>query len=153
MFHLEVGQVLITTTDEEVTIIEMTDSTISVYYRGDIHTRPKSIVGKKLFFTDEDRKSLEIEKQLELKKELEYKKQLDEMGKSGDDNEKWEEFPEDRNLEMSNDNDKIETCKNCMLFRRGDCFGEKTICSQFKPVLSIDNNRYAHWPKEMRGSY
>lgn len=41
------------------------------------------------------------------------------------------------------------TCENCMVMRKGDCIGEKKICSYFKYVRTITKEEINSWPDEM----
>src|SRR5690554_6158497 len=85
MFSLEIGQVLITTTNEKATIVEITDSTIKLYFKGRVYIRPKSIIGEKLFITSEDKQKREIIEKKEQRKQRKKEEQytwLNEIKKS-----------------------------------------------------------------------
>ena len=45
------------------------------------------------------------------------------------------------------------SCKKCMLYKNGKCFGEKTICEDFKNSPDISEEEMAMWPKQMGGAY
>lgn len=45
------------------------------------------------------------------------------------------------------------SCKKCMLYKSGMCFGEKTICGDFKNSPDISEEEMAMWPKQMGGAY
>lgn len=122
IYNLIIGQYLITTTNEKVIIVEIANDTIKVNYRGKIVTRPKSIVGKKLFLTEEDQKIIND-------KIIKPNKSVD-----------------DRNYLKENDFMIKYTCKDCMAFRRDDCFGEIKICSHFKYAPKTDDNITNNWP-------
>lgn len=107
--NLKIGQYLITTTNEKAIIVEIANDTIKVNYRGKIVTRPKSIVGEKLFLTEEDQKIIN-----------------DKIIKSN-------KSVEDRSYVRENDYVVEYTCKDCMAFRRDDCFGEK----KFVAILNM----------------
>ena len=127
--NLIIGQYLITTTNEKVIIVEIANDMITVNYRGKIVTRPKSIVGEKLFLTEEDQKIIN-DKIIKSNKSI-----------------------EDRNYEKENDFVVEYTCKDCIAFRRDDCFGEKKICNHFKYAPKADDNITNDWPKYMQGPY
>jgi len=126
MSNLIVGQYLLTTTNEKVKIVEVANSTITVLYKGNEYVRPKTVVGDKLF----------------LIKETTIK---------GPKKENMQD-----NSTQKNDTDSacsLKTCKNCLLYRSEECFGQDSICDYFKQVPSRDKDKYAHWPKEMTGPY
>lgn len=39
------------------------------------------------------------------------------------------------------------TCKNCMLYKREDCFGKDTICEDYKYAPDMDDEKRKNWPK------
>ena len=45
------------------------------------------------------------------------------------------------------------SCKKCMFYKNDDCFGEKTICEDFKNCPDISTYEMELWPKEMLGPY
>jgi len=119
IYNLKIGQYLITTTNEKVIIVEITNDTIKVNYRGKIYSRPKSIVGEKLFLIVEDQKISNINI-------IQFNKKVD-----------------DRNNKKENETlMKDKTCKDCMSYRIDDCFGEEKICSYFKYAP------YSRWKDE-----
>lgn len=58
LYQLYIGQVLRTTTEENVVVRKIFNDEISVEYKGKIYQRPKSIIGKKLFFMHYDKVSI-----------------------------------------------------------------------------------------------
>lgn len=55
-----------------------------------------------------------------------------------------------RETEPSN---KEYTCNDCMLSKRGDCFGQKNLCNHFKACPRISKSEIDSWPKFMLGPY
>ena len=45
-----------------------------------------------------------------------------------------------------------EKCSNCMLQRRGDCFGEEKICESYKPIPNVGEKEINNWPVIMRSN-
>ena len=43
--------------------------------------------------------------------------------------------------------DKNYTCKNCMLYRIDDCFGEKEICGKFRKAPKPNKEVTKNWPR------
>ncbi|HZK33486.1 MAG TPA: hypothetical protein VFC60_03200 [Tissierellaceae bacterium] len=39
------------------------------------------------------------------------------------------------------------TCDDCFILKKGDCFGRKEICEDFKYVASVSKGYYESWPK------
>lgn len=48
---------------------------------------------------------------------------------------------------------KTESCKKCMLYKSGECIGEKKTCSHFKNSPEISAYEMAMWPTQMSGPY
>ena len=44
-------------------------------------------------------------------------------------------------------------CKDCMVLRRGDCFGEKKLCSFFVASPKVTKEEMDNWPKYGDATY
>ena len=38
-------------------------------------------------------------------------------------------------------------CKNCMLLKKGDCFGKDNICEDYRYAPDMDDEKRKNWPK------
>ena len=47
------------------------------------------------------------------------------------------------------DKPPVASCKNCMLYRSEECFGEKEICEFYSYAPTISKAEIDNWPKEM----
>ena len=47
----------------------------------------------------------------------------------------------------------VESCKNCMEFKNGNCIGYGTICCDYRPSPEISKEEIARWPKEGDATY
>ena len=54
---------------------------------------------------------------------------------------------------VSHDKPFIESCKNCMEWKKGDCMGCSEICSDYRPSPEISKEEMDRWPKEGDASY
>lgn len=46
-----------------------------------------------------------------------------------------------------------DSCDNCMLMRREECFGQKNICEDYQHVPYVSKEEMESWPKECMGAY
>lgn len=46
-----------------------------------------------------------------------------------------------------------DSCDNCMLMRREECFGEKKICEFYQHVPYVSKEEIDSWPTECLGAY
>ena len=52
------------------------------------------------------------------------------------------------NKERSKRKARREKCSNCIVFRRGDCFGQSTICEDFSYAHAFTKEETKFWPTE-----
>ncbi|NCB42144.1 MAG: hypothetical protein EOM59_05945 [Clostridia bacterium] len=122
--YIFIGQKLKTTTNEYVTITKIDRDFIYVYYKGYVHKREKSIIGKKLFVI-EDKK---------VKKET-------------------KDTTTTKTKKTKGSNKPGRSCNNCMKMKNGECLGGKSICKFYRNSPSISQEEMASWPKYGDATY
>jgi len=122
--YIFVGQKLKTTTNEYVTITKIDRDFIYVYYKGYVHKREKSIIGKKLFIDEDDN----------------AKKETTNTAAS-------------TTIKKETSNNPSRSCSNCMSMKNGDCLGGKSICEFYRNSPSISQEEMASWPKYGDATY
>ena len=55
--------------------------------------------------------------------------------------------------ELENNSKSKSQCNNCMEYKNGNCFGFKSICSNYRPSPEISRDEMAMWPKLGDASY
>lgn len=119
------GQYLRTKTNQYVMVEKVDGEYIYVSYKGKTHKREKAIIGEKLFSIQTRAKKLPKESTKQLPKESKKTPSAD----------------------MKMEVTPIKTCKNCMVMRRGDCFGEQNICEMFRYAPTVSEEETKKWPK------
>ena len=137
--EIQVSQILYCNNGEPVVVINKTDTIITVEYKGQLHTRPLSIIGDKLHTKC---KSASIANCQSGKKDVAATPSIiNQQSKL-----KSRSSVTDQQLNLiSNDS---PSCFQCMLQARDDCFGmPHGICEKFvqKPEISADKQK--NWPK------
>lgn len=117
MDSLRIGQVLITITNEKVRIVGISNTSICVSYDGKKYIRSRDVIGVKLFVIED----------------VNIHKDEVRIASSTDFVQTNIYIPVDNIETLEN------TCKNCMQYRRDDCFGGENICKQFKNAPEIQN--------------
>ena len=45
------------------------------------------------------------------------------------------------------ESNKTKRCNNCMILKKGDCFGKVEVCSDYKPIPIVYKKEKEKWPK------
>ena len=46
-----------------------------------------------------------------------------------------------------------QICNNCLILKKGDCFGKKVICKDYKHVASVSKEEISNWPEYGDATY
>ena len=126
MDDLVVGQKLWCRNGETVAIKDISDNEIHVVYRGVVHARPKSVVGYKLFVSQLHAQAANQPQDDNKAPEQSYAQKLRASSLDGQ--------------------EAFSSCSNCMVNKRGDCFGAVHVCADFMPVPTVDREIQDAWP-------
>ena len=133
MHEIYVGQKLVCVNGDVVIVKKITHDEIIVEYKTKLYRRPKSIIGQKLFFEEANKEG------------------KPETG------EKLFKTPTEKKQPISTKSMKIGkrkfTCKDCMVYKREDCFGEQELCDRFRKVPVADKTITDNWPKIGTATY
>ena len=67
--------------------------------------------------------------------------------------EEIEELPEFEELNDSVIQEESLTCKNCLEYKKSECFGKPQICEDFRYSPDMDDEKRKNWPKYGDASY
>lgn len=146
---LYVGGSLWCKNGEEVVVSSITEDTIEVIYGGKKHSREIGIIGKKLFLKNptSSREPSDVETtnhRTTIGKPSEtassYSGEV--HNKRNRKNANMESLRREQRTEQ-----RTRKCSDCLLQRRGDCFGQKQACEDFKYAPSHNKELEDNWPK------
>ena len=138
---IKIGQTLWATNGEPVIVSYVDDNEICVRYKEQKILRDKEIVNNRLFLTKDEAILSRITAQGECDT-------LESAQK-----ESLEQQSTDKVISVTLNRLQGDSCDNCMLMRREDCFGDTKICEYYQHVPNVTKEEIDKWPKEYMGAY
>lgn len=126
---IKIGQTLWAKNGEPVIVCYVDENEICVRYKEQKIWRGKSIINTKLFLTK------------------------DEAIMGRDQKSTWKGNVADESKRYVPIVPQGDSCNNCMLMRREECFGEKKICQYYQHVPYVEKEEIDSWPTECVGPY